>query len=387
MALVPATITFTFTAQYVGCHRVCYRLNNSGGYTCVNTTCTGGGAPCIVPIAITVDNETCPTVEFDGYAQACCEDVSSLTGRLPFSATFVPSPSCKRYLATCGSASLFSIAVTNGGSGYAAAPAISFSGGGGGAGAAAHSTIGTGFITSAAITNAGGGYVNPGTYLAVPLTGSATGAGAQATITIAGGVVTLITITNVGNGYRSTDVLSFNAAVAGGNTVNAAFSIVSDYQKVLTIVLDNVGTGYTTAPTVIIAPGGINATATAALGYCSPFTVNSCTGNGAPVGDNMLQPGQSVDFCTAGVPPAPANYTITQDTGSCLCNCTSTTLTATGASGNVQYRYTLCNGAIVSGSLSPTASPSSFTVCCVTGSMIIRNVSGATGTITTHGAC
>lgn len=389
MGATAGSLTINFTADYVGCHRVCYRLNNSGGYTCVNTTCTGGGALCSVTIPITVDNETCPTVEFDGYAQACCQDVSSLVGRIPFSATFVPSPACKRYVATCNSVSLFSIVMTNVGAGYTVAPGISFTGGGGGAGAAAHANIGTGFITSSAIAGGGAGYVNPGTYLAVPLTGSATGVGAQATITIAGGVVTVLTITNVGNGYKSTDVLSFNAAVAGGNTINATFSIVTDYQKLNSITLDSLGSGYTVAPAVVIAPAFATtpATATATLGYCASFTVNSCTGSGSPVGDNMIQPGQSVDFCTAGVPPAPANYTIAQDTGNCLCTCTSTTIAAGGSNGSVIYRYTACNGAIVSGSISSIASPSSITVCAVSGSVITSVTGGAIATVTTHGAC
>ncbi len=385
MALTPGTLTITFTSEYTGCHRVCYRQNSSGGYTCVDTTCTGGGASCSVAIAITVDNETCSNVSFDGYAQACCEDVSSLTGRIPFSATFVPSPACKRYLATCNSAALASVTVTNGGSGYASAPAISFTGGGG-SGAAAHSTIGAGIILTSAI-GAGGTYNVDGTYVGVDMVGSATGTGAKATVTIAGNTVTILTITTPGTGYRNTDVIYPTAAAVGGATVNATINITTDYQTVTSIVLDALGSGYTSVPTVVIAPGGSGAAGTAVLGYCVGFAVDSCTGTGRPVEDDMIQPGQSVDFCTAGTPPAPANYTIIQDTGNCLCNCTSTTLTATGSSGSVQFRATLCNGAVLSGTANPLGSPSSATACIVTGSLIIKNVGGAVGVITTNGAC
>lgn len=392
MALVSATLTLTFTAQYVGCHRVCYRLNNSGGYTCVNTTCLGGGASCSVSVPITVDNETCPTVEFDGYAQACCEDVSSLTGRIPFSATFTPFPACKRYKATCGGVALASITMTDVGAGYSSAPGISFSGGGGGSGATAHANIGTGFILSSALIS-GGTYNVNGTYLNVPVLGSATGVGALATVTIAGNTVTIFTITTPGNGYHSTDVIRPDPAGIGGNTVNAVVNITTDYQTIKSITLDTLGSGYTVAPTVVIAPAFVTraATASAVLGFCPPFSasVTSCTGGAGqqPVGDGFLQPGQTVDFCTAGVPPAPTGYTVVQDTGNCLCNCTSTTITATGVSGTVLYRYTACNGAIIAGSISPTASPSSISFCAVTGSTIIANSGAATGTITVHGAC
>lgn len=391
MALVAATITVKFTSNYIGCHRVCYRINNSGGYTCINTTCTGSGTQCSVDIPITVDNESCPTVEFDGYAQPCCEDISSLSGRIPFSTTFVPSPACKRYVATCNSVSLLSISVTNGGGGYVVPsnPSVSFSGGGGGSGATATANVGTGFIKTTSISFIGGGSgYTPGTYINVNLLGGS-GSGAKGSFTVSGGgVVTLGTVTTVGNGYVTGDVLHPDAAAMGGNITNATFSVITDYGTVISVILNTLGSGYTIAPSVIIAPGiSSAATAIANLGYCGLFTVNSCTGTGTPVGDNFIQPGQSIDFCTQGTPPAPADYTIAQDSGNCLCNCTSTTLTATGSQGTVMYKATACNGAIFGGSLSPLASPSSITGCIVTGSLIIKNVGGAVGVVTTHGGC
>lgn len=387
MAATPGTIKVCFTTNYTGTHRVCYRLSgSSGGYTCVNKDCAGGGANCCAEITITVDNETCNTLVYEGYVQPACEDISSTANRVAFTTSFVPSPTCKRYVATCGSAGLDSVTIDDGGTAYSSAPSVSFTGGGG-TGATASATIGTGFILTSSITS-GGTYNVDGTYTNVDMQGSATGTGAKATVTIAGNTITILTITTPGNGYRNTDVLYPAAAAVGGATVNGQIAITTDYQKVTAITITAAGSGYTSAPTVVIAPSsGTQARATAVLGYCVAFSVTSCDGiSGNPVADNWIRPGSSVNFCTAGTPPAPTNYTITQSSN-CLCNCQTTKIAATGSSGSVQYRYTTCNGGLVSGTLDPTASPSSITVCAVSGSPIVKNVGAATGTITLHGAC
>ena len=402
MALVSATIAVTFTSEYAGCNRVCYTLGNSAGYTCINGTCAGGGASCTVDIPITVDNETCPSVTFTGYVQSCCELVSSLEGRVPFSVTFTPSPSCKRYIATCNNVPLRSIVVTAGGGGYAVFtnPSVSFTGGGG-AGATGYANVGTGFILTSNIFNSGSGYTASGIYTNVPLTGGA-GTGAQATVTIAGGVVSLFTITNAGNGYLSTDSLSFSNASVGGAGSGAVIHITTDNGIVISVTLTSFGSGYTSTPGVVIAPGKAgNATAVANLGYCisdsESFPVVSCAGGSptSPVLNNSLQPGQSVDFCTVGTPSSPAGYTIAQDTGSCLCNCQNATLSATGTTGVVNYKATICadsnggsnSGKIVTGSISPTGSPSSLTSCMVSGSLITTTTGNAVAVITYNGNC
>ncbi len=396
MALVAATITVNFTSNYTGQHRVCYRFCGSGGYTCINVSCTGGGAACSATIPITVDNETCPVVCFEGYIQATCQDISSLTDRIPFTVSFTPNPACKRYKATCNTAGIATVTMVNKGTGYTvgSSPSVSFSGGGG-TGATATSAVGSGKILTTGITfiSGGSGYVN-GTYNNVPIDGSAAGTGGLGTFTVTAGVVVLGTVTTPGDGYANPDTLFPRASSLGGSTpgVVATFNVSTDRGTVTGITVTAPGAGYTSAPTLTIAPppSGTTATATANLGYCVGFTVNSCIGTGSPVLDNQIQPGQVVDFCTAGTPPAPTNYTVVQDTGNCLCNCQTTTIAATV--GSINYRYTACNGAIVGGTLAAAGSPSSLTVCAVTGSVFIVGVvnPGAptgTGTITNLGAC
>ena len=74
-----------------------------------------------------------------------------------------------------------SIAITNGGAGYATAPVVSFTGGGGGSGAAATAVLTAGVVTAINVTDPGSGYV---TAPAVVLTGGTPTTEAAATATI-----------------------------------------------------------------------------------------------------------------------------------------------------------------------------------------------------------
>jgi hypothetical protein len=69
-----------------------------------------------------VDNESCTPVTYEGYVQACCEDGASLQGRVPFSITFTPNPTCRSYNITCNSGSVTEIGIVNPGAGYDPTP-------------------------------------------------------------------------------------------------------------------------------------------------------------------------------------------------------------------------------------------------------------------------
>lgn len=94
MAPQPATITVNFTPNYTGNHRICYRIQGSGDpYVCtiVNAPATSYGIP------VMVDHETCEDVTFEGYIQPLCQEEESEEGRIPFTVTFTPEPSCNIY--------------------------------------------------------------------------------------------------------------------------------------------------------------------------------------------------------------------------------------------------------------------------------------------------
>lgn len=129
MAIEIKTLRIRFQSFYVGQHRVCYRVQSSGSpYTCTTAStsphCAGNNSPCQYDISIEVDNETCDNVTFEGYVQAMCEPFESNFGRVPFSANFAPQPSCNRWRFTCDRGGVDSFIVTNSGSGYTSAPAI-----------------------------------------------------------------------------------------------------------------------------------------------------------------------------------------------------------------------------------------------------------------------
>jgi FtsP/CotA-like multicopper oxidase with cupredoxin domain len=177
-----------------------------------------------------------------------------------------------------------SITLTNGGSGYTAAPAVTITGGGG-TGATATATVANGVITGIAVSTGGTGY----TFANVNITGD--GLGATATATITGGVITGITVTNGGSGYTTASAAIF------GNGTGATAGVPTIASGVVTgITLATVGSGYTTAPLITIAApttlGGVTATATAAV-----YTVSPTPGVGA------TEVGMVPAILTTGFPP------------------------------------------------------------------------------------
>jgi hypothetical protein len=379
MAAVPATITVTFTSNYTGPHRVCYRINNSGTYTCATVVCGGGGASCEYEIGITVDNETCEDVIFDGYVQAECQTIDSEEGRVPFLSTFTPTPSCTRYTVTCNDAGLGSIVITDNGTKYGSAPSVSITGGGG-TGATAVAVIGTGEIIDGPVITIAGTDYTPGTYTNVPLLGGS-GTGATADITVSGGgSIVSATIVNVGIGYADEDNVTPDPSAMGPSTptISANFQIFSDEGMVVEVNITNSGSGYTSIPTITIAPdAGVTATADGVLAYCDAFSSAGCGVSGTPVSyGNLIKPGDSVEICSSGaVPTVGAQYTIT-DNGNCLCECSTYTFTVPDKGGSYSYAYTLCDGEAVIGTISESDSSNYITVCMVNDSFIYTPTGG-----------
>ena len=121
MATITATITIDFNANYAGTHRVCYRIQGSGDpYDCTTSvSCVGGGTLCQAVITADVNSTSCDgTVTFEGYIQSACEDILSTSGRLLWTADFVPTVLCQRYEVLCARTPISNTSIDNGGALY-----------------------------------------------------------------------------------------------------------------------------------------------------------------------------------------------------------------------------------------------------------------------------
>ncbi len=143
---------------------------------------------------------------------------------------------------------LVSIVMSNPGSGYTTAPAVTFSGGGGGSGAAAIAKVdpNTGAVTGAVVSNAGSGYTVP----TVTLGGNGSGATAAAAVTSTG-TIGAVVVTNGGTGYTSGPMGC--TIRSGGIGCTAHISAVSGGGNPSTIVVDNGGSGYIANSTLAIS--------------------------------------------------------------------------------------------------------------------------------------
>jgi hypothetical protein len=176
-----------------------------------------------------------------------------------------------------------SVGMTAGGvgTGYTAAPAVSFvPAGTGGTSAAATARISTGarVLATGAVTKVtldfnsgvgGSGYTAATTVLFTPVGTGGTGAAATATIT--NGAITYVTVTAEGSGYTAAPAVSFTGSSGTGAAYIASIvagTVSLATGSVIETTLTNQGYGYTATPTVSFTPvgtGGSSAAATAVI--------------------------------------------------------------------------------------------------------------------------
>lgn len=390
MATRSTTITVSWTSNYNGPHRVCWReagLSPEPDYNCTTDTThpNCGAGECSYDIPITVDDETCETVTYEGYIQPACEDESSSAKRVPFTVDFIPSPDCKRYQVICDSSGVDSIEIDNAGSGYnpASAPAVTISGDG--TGATATAVVGDGEIISIAITSGGSGYTN-GFYPATDLNGGS-GTGATADVTISGGAVTDVVIVDGGSGYVDGEIVEPDQGVVGVPTVGAKLTVDSDLGNIIAINVTAAGGGYTSAPTVVINPPspGTTALAHSVLAGCPELTIYDCSGSSVEtIPSGNFQPGDDYYMCGDNISTVPDEFSIVLN-GNCLCNCIEMELSNTGPGDTVDIKYIDCDGNVQTNSLA--AGISAITVCMVEDSLYYVENGSAVFTQADNGAC
>lgn len=331
MALVSASIDINFTANYVGCHRICWRPQGAPSYDCTTqVTCTGNGNPCSASIGIQVDDASCTPQTFEGYVQACCEDINSTNGRVPFSVTFTPNPNCKGYTVTCnGPVGVQKVIVTNPGSGYVPGSSIPITFNPALGGIAGNAIVGDGGISSSLFSVSvfpfGSGYVD-GTYNNVPaVTVTGVGSGALFTVTVVGGQVVdaVVKVNSNGINYAIGDTFTFNNANLGGSGSGVVVTVNTvNTGEIQGVTMINPGSGYTTPPTGTI-PGGSSGQALLApvLNDCSILDLTTC-GNAPYTPIAGVPVGQSFVACLPAAPGfIPPGYDIVQN--ACCNECTT----------------------------------------------------------------
>jgi hypothetical protein len=122
--MITKTINVTFTSNYeLGCHRICYTVTQPGqapAYTCQTVNCDQGtNVSCNASIQLELDDTSCSPVTITGYVQACCQDESSLEGRVPFEIVYDPENACYVYNLTCDCGQVV-FNIIDGGTGYLA---------------------------------------------------------------------------------------------------------------------------------------------------------------------------------------------------------------------------------------------------------------------------
>ena len=149
--------------------------------------------------------------------------------------------------------SLYSVEVTEGGSGYTSSPLVSIVGGGG-SGAAATAIITKGVVSRILVNQGGSGYTSQPQ---ITIVGGG-GNGAEATASVRGPIKS-VDITAGGASYTSEP----NILLSSGE--GAVAQAIVNNGRIISIAIISAGTGYTTAPEVTIQGDGFGAVARATI--------------------------------------------------------------------------------------------------------------------------
>lgn len=397
MSTAIATINVNFTSNYVGCHRLFWRRGSVGAYNGpVEATppCTGNGNPCTITFFDVVDTEACEPVNYEGYVQACCEDVDSPTGRIPFSTTYTPTPTCFPFDITCSNTFVDTLRIIDPGSGYDGTEIITVVGGGYSVLAQFTVIVGTGEPTNLLLTDPGVGPnvagatyagVTPasivGTGTAINMDVQVINTGAPAFIT----TVNAITINSSSANWSVGDYFVIDPTSIGnvGTVLNPVTVTVgaTDEGTVIGVNTLSNGSGYLSTPSVTIdppngtpIPGGQQAILAAVMAPCPDAWVvgENCIGD--DYSSYPIEPafGQTFTMCfndptgiTSGT--LPTEYTALVNTTDCCATCVKVQIQNLSSTETLDVAWVDCNAfsASFKDVTSYTiAASGTLTVCC-----------------------
>lgn len=397
MAAVPALLNFQFDSTNTdGCYRVMSRIQGSGDpYVETPVACTPFvpptlSVPCTVQIGITVDDETCAAVTYEGYVQPCCQEVASLEGRVPFTVTFTPAPACKSYQVTCISAAVAEVTVTTPGTGYnpvdvsklvtfvdptgtlATADCRIENGG------IDYGVEGTTFtLTSPGVGGANGNYVS-----SQGIDGTVGPVHAYFDYTVVGGIVTAVNITSIadvpaapGSGYSAGNTVKLTDGFAPGNepviTVNTL-----NTGKILYCGVTAAGTGFSGPTTATVAAPGAGTTALLSVRNttCNPVTGlgNLCDESPASTLPD-IELGTAIQICRKGALGAiPTDLQVVE--GGCCADqaCTDYEVTVDPAfTGNIYFTDCTTKETAALKAAIPPSTPTVLGGCFLVDSLVI----------------
>jgi hypothetical protein len=138
-----ASISITYTPNYLGCHRIYFREVGNPEY-CLYVDSSGStiGEPKTTEILLegdyadcidTGDAILCAKPAIEGYIQACCADEEDLESRVAFNFD-IDADTCDAFNVTCNASGIAFVFMTDPGEGYEATPFINIINGGSGTG-------------------------------------------------------------------------------------------------------------------------------------------------------------------------------------------------------------------------------------------------------------
>lgn len=362
MAIVTATITIDFIANYAGAHRVCWRIAGSGNpYNCsTSVACVGGATVCQAVFTAPVNTTSCDgTVTFEGYIQAECEDLLSTSGRLTWTANFVPTVVCERFDVLCARGGIQTVVGNPIGQEYLVGDTLAIVRNGADPetsdGALTIFAVGTGVINSISTLLSGGAGYNVGD--TIDIVGSAGTLGVITVDAETGGVIDALpggaSVTVAGSGY----IGPFTFVTATGGGAGADFDLIEGvdfdtFGAILSVTVVTPGS-YSIPPTVTITTGtGSGATLDVNLVPCGAYTNigDDCNATQVDLLDSDLDVGETFATCIEGGLDAatPAEYDVTRN-GCCIPGDTTGNPCSdyhieNNSGGPVNVHVTLCEG-------------------------------------------